>query len=171
MSLQRSILLFPDLTNRSQIERYRNRFDPLAGKISPHVTLVFPFESADIATDALALHVKKSIGIMRAFTLEVSLPAVIEDECVYLKVTEGAEHVRRLHDALYVDLLHPFLRTDLHYAPHITIGRYNEKTVGDARRSLKELTGPFKARIQDVMIENFHADGHSMVEARLALKE
>jgi 2'-5' RNA ligase len=171
MSQKRSILLFPDLSNRSQIERYRDRFDPLARKIPPHVTLVFPFESPDFQTNDLASHVAERIATVRAFTLEAALPAIVENECIYLKVTHGAEQVRRLHDSLYAGVLHPLLRTDLHYAPHITIGRYSEKTADDARRSSNELSGPFKTLIREVIIESFYADGHSVVEARLALKE
>jgi hypothetical protein len=55
----RCILLFPDFPNIASIESIRRKFDPLAGLVRPHITLVFPFES-DIGTDPLRRHVAEA---------------------------------------------------------------------------------------------------------------
>ena len=44
MSL-RTIMIFPEFAHTEQIDNIRNRYDPLAELVRPHITLVFPFES------------------------------------------------------------------------------------------------------------------------------
>src|SRR3954464_15406688 len=101
MAMQLCILLFPDLTNGDQIDRFRARFDPLAQKIAPHVTLVFPFASASLEGDALAGYVAERIQGIGTFEVEASLPAVVEGGYVYLRINAGAGDLRRMHDTLY----------------------------------------------------------------------
>ena len=45
MSL-RTIMIFPEFENQEIIDNIRKKYDPLAGLVRPHVTLVFPFESS-----------------------------------------------------------------------------------------------------------------------------
>ena len=46
MMSKRAIILFPKFcSNTDLIQDIRDRYDPLASKIAPHITLVFPFES------------------------------------------------------------------------------------------------------------------------------
>src|SRR5579862_9388448 len=150
MATQQCILLFPDVTNGYQIDWYRERFDPLAQKIAPHVTLVFPFESTNLESDALAHYVAERIQGIGAFDLEVSRPAAFAEGYVYLGINSGASQLRRLHDSLYAGDLRSFLRTDVDYIPHITIGRYaDEKTAFEARKAAVTLSGPFQAHIHE----------------------
>ena len=171
MTIRQCILLFPDLTNREQIDRYRSRFDPLAGKIVPHVTLVFPFAAKGLEGEALADHVAERIRGMGAFELEAALPAVFEKGYVYLRIDAGGRQIQRLHDSLYTDGLRSFLRTDVDYIPHITIGRFADAiTEREAREAAAVLSGPFRARIHEILIERIGADEESIVVSRLPLE-
>ena len=40
---KRDILIFPKFENIYLIQNIRNKFDPLANLIAPHITLAFPF--------------------------------------------------------------------------------------------------------------------------------
>jgi hypothetical protein len=52
MKLKRSIIIFPQFGNDTNlIQNIRHQYDPLASKIAPHITLVFPFES-EISSEA-----------------------------------------------------------------------------------------------------------------------
>ena len=44
MSL-RTIMIFPEFENMDIIDRIRDKYDPLARLVRPHITLVFPFEN------------------------------------------------------------------------------------------------------------------------------
>lgn len=41
----RVIVIFPPAADVAVIDPLRQRFDPLASVIAPHITLVFPFQS------------------------------------------------------------------------------------------------------------------------------
>ena len=38
-------MIFPQFNNIETIDEIRDRYDPLAKLVCPHITLVFPFES------------------------------------------------------------------------------------------------------------------------------
>jgi len=42
---KRTIMIFPEFDNMKFIDQLRQKYDPLANKVRPHITLVFPFES------------------------------------------------------------------------------------------------------------------------------
>ena len=41
----RTVMIFPEFENMHVIDSVRDRFDPLAKLVRPHITIVFPFES------------------------------------------------------------------------------------------------------------------------------
>ena len=43
---KRDILIFPQFDNIDEIEKIRKQYNELYGKISPHITLAFPFENS-----------------------------------------------------------------------------------------------------------------------------
>jgi len=40
---ERTIMNFPKFKNIEIINEIRNKYDPLADKVNPHITIVFPF--------------------------------------------------------------------------------------------------------------------------------
>lgn len=56
--MKRAIILFPSFDNINIINKIREKYDPLANCIPPHITIVFPFDS-DISIDDLKSHVNK----------------------------------------------------------------------------------------------------------------
>ncbi len=43
--IKRCIMIFPQFENIEVIDKIRNKYDPLANHLRPHITLVFPFDS------------------------------------------------------------------------------------------------------------------------------
>lgn len=43
--MQRTIMIFPQFDNIDVINSIRDKYDPLAKLVKPHITLVFPFDS------------------------------------------------------------------------------------------------------------------------------
>ena len=41
----RTIMIVPEFENMEIIDRIREKYDPLAQLVRPHITLVFPFEN------------------------------------------------------------------------------------------------------------------------------
>ena len=55
---KRDILIFPKFKNINKIQELRNKYDPLANLIAPHITIVFPF-SDNISNEELIKRLKK----------------------------------------------------------------------------------------------------------------
>lgn len=53
---KRCIMIFPKFENGEIIDKIREKYDPLANHIKPHITLVFPFIS-DIGIKELREHI------------------------------------------------------------------------------------------------------------------
>ena len=132
-----AIVIFPsgDLT---EIQSFREKFDPKAELIAPHMTLVFPFQMP--VDDTILLH---EIGekLKKFSPFSVVLKGMYldpEDNLLHLLVQNGAEKIRDLHDELYSGILEPYLRKDLLYTPHMTIGRGHQTAqAGDLYVSLR----------------------------------
>jgi len=120
--------------DRARISAIRERFDRLATKILPHVTLVFATDVLDASS--LARQVAATVRpapfecVFRATRVEHD--PFNGEHCVFLVPDEGARELVALHDALYTGPLAGELRTDLPYHPHVTIARC--ATEAEARR-------------------------------------
>ena len=109
------------------IEALRRRLDPQAGFVPAHVTLVFPFEGGQAAEiEAHAAAVAADSG---PISFRLTQPAAVQDPLgslsrLFLLPTTGGEALSALHDALYTGPLAAWLRTDIAYAPHVTVGAF-----------------------------------------------
>src|SRR5947209_933089 len=100
MTEQRAIVAFPNFDAADEIEMIRRRFDPLAGLLAAHATLVFPFDaSADV--DGLHRHVALAAAEVTPFAIDLAESTVEDGEYLFLCVMEGAARLTALHDRLY----------------------------------------------------------------------
>ena len=120
------------------IEALRRRHDPQVTFVPAHVTLVFPFEggqAADIEAHAAAIAADSA-----PIALHLARLAAVQDPLgalsrLFLLPTAGGEALSGLHDALYSGPLAAWLRTDIAYAPHVTVGAFS--TLVAAQDALK----------------------------------
>ena len=163
--MKRAIVLFPKFNNIDAIQAVRKRFDPLAGYIAPHITLVFPFESA-LSTEELRMHIAHSLkGVKRFFVQLRGITGDFRDGYLFINVKRGNDSIIDLHDRLYQGVLEPFLFRKVTYCPHITIGRLEQQTEFD--QALEELAGfseQFEAEIDRVSVENIDSGERSTIE-------
>ena len=119
--MKRAIHLYPDFSNEPAIQGFREKNDPLAAKIRPHITLVFPFD--DPMPDESLIHWVHQVAYEhRPITASFSAPIHHMDVQVWLKVIKGCEDITALHKALYAGHLQSYLRTNSRYTPHVTLG-------------------------------------------------
>jgi predicted nucleic acid-binding Zn-ribbon protein len=68
---KRAIVIFPQLgSDINLIQDIRDQYDPLAHKIAPYITLVFPFES-EISSNELRQHLSNSLYEFKSFNLTI----------------------------------------------------------------------------------------------------
>jgi 2'-5' RNA ligase len=119
---QYAIVAFPRTGALDAIEAIRARFDPLAGVIAAHVTLVFPFEAA-MPIDELRSHVKSVASRTPAFRANITAAPRLDGEYLFLDISNGAGAFAELHDRLYDGMLNAHRSMTHLYTPHITIAR------------------------------------------------
>ena len=109
MKLKRSIIIFPQFgSDINLIQDIRNQYDPLANKIAPHITLVFPFES-EICSHTLRQHIETSLSGFKAFSLSMQGISSEEGNYLFLNLIKGQEYITKIHDLLYSEILEKFL--------------------------------------------------------------
>lgn len=170
---ERSILIFPKFTNQEVIHNLRAVYDPLAKLVQPHITLVFPFTSA-IETKQLVDHVSKSIEGIKSFdiTLYRISPCLAGGNYLFLNVREGNDEIRFIHDRLYTGILEEFLRKDIPYVPHMTVGKIDDEVeYGIAIQNTEHNNEVFHSRIDKISIEVIGAAGESILEQEVPLFE
>jgi predicted ABC-type ATPase len=74
----RAFLLFPAFSNAAEIDAVRSVHDPLAARIRPHVTLVFPFESG-LSTEELVTEARVAVATMSGFRISLGRAQIKED--------------------------------------------------------------------------------------------
>ena len=151
---KRAIIIFPQFgSDTNLIQDIRNQYDPLAHKIAPHITLVFPFES-DISSNELRQHLKNSLYEFKSFNLTLQRIIHGQENHLFLNITRGQKEVIEIHDLLYSRLLIGFLSKEHHYQPHLTVGRFKDlNAVKIAMNKLKYFDYKFETTIDKITTE------------------
>jgi len=139
-------LAYPVLSaaDRAMIRAFRVEHDrPKVHRVEPHFTIGFGTSGVD-GGDYLE-HVRRIAAASHPITFHCRYAMLGADESgdsnyIFLVPDEGHSALSILHDRLYSGLLASYLRIDLPYVPHITIGRCSE------RQKAKELCDELNAR-------------------------
>jgi len=90
-SKKRTVMIFPEFINMKYIDQLRERYDPLANKVRPHITLVFPFE-ASFSENEISEILRNRLHTIEPF--EVIIKGLsIQDRWLILDVITGTETV------------------------------------------------------------------------------
>lgn len=169
--LKRSILLFPEFTDPI-IHEIRSQHDPLATKIGPHLTLVFPFESLLSNQDVIS-HMKQTLAETAPF--EVVFSGVTGDwpsGYVFLNVKQGNDFLFALHDKLYQGILRDYLWREVHYLPHVTLAQTGDYQVfQEILEKTKNWHQSYKVKVKTILLESIDEEEQSLIEYRYQLKE
>jgi 2'-5' RNA ligase len=168
---KRVVVTFPAVESPaawSEILAVRARFDPLAGAIAPHFTLVFPFDDG-MSDDALEQHLRTVAAGARAFPVLLRGITAHEGEYLFLNVKQGNDAILALHDALYRGpLAAHHLRTNT-FVPHITVGRLAPLALSAALDATASLTSAIHARVEGLSVYAIEPDGMRRVLADVPL--
>ena len=156
---QYAVVAFPETDALEAIETVRRRFDPQAGMIPAHITIVFPFESG-LSSPALHSHVASALSGVPSLQIHLAGVRVSDGEYIYLEVQEGCERVSELHKLLYTGPLARHLSREHPYEPHVTLGRLSDhRMLVAACDSAAALVPPSEAHISELAV--FRLDGLS----------
>ena len=157
----RSILIFPEMYNINEIQTIRKQYNPLAENIRPNISLVFPFKS-DMPDTALIQRLNAILQEKRSFPTTFDRLGSDDNGYLWLEADYGKDNFIKLHDQLYEDkLLRPFLRTDIPYVPHITLGKVNSENLPNIIGTLNLQKLSFSTFIDTISIEKILPNNNS----------
>ncbi|WP_297639210.1 2'-5' RNA ligase family protein [uncultured Clostridium sp.] len=168
----RTIMIFPEFENMGKINKIRDKYDPLAKLVRPHITLVFPFESK-VSDKELSLHIKEVLKDIKRFELELNGFSKKEDKYgryLFLNVIKGIEEIKEIHEKLYAGSLKKF-KGEEKYIPHMTVGKVASKELLDkAFISINDENEKFKTIIKKISVEMIGEKEESIIILEQYLK-
>lgn len=152
--VERAIVICPTFENMQIINNIRKKYDPLEKLISPHITLVFPFES-ELSKDELALRLQVELAEQHSFSIELSGISKHVDSFgnyLFLNLTQGYNETTNLYKRLYKSIFNE--DKNLHmYVPHITIGKFDSlDMLEDAYGKVVGVTDTFRTVVDTISV-------------------
>lgn len=171
-AVNRSILIFPSFANIDVIDKIRDRYDPAAKLVRPHITLVFPFKSV-ISAEDLAGHMEKTLAGVRPFSVSCHGISALKGFGNYLllNVHTGRIILKELHRKLYTGMLENYKPQWLRsYEPHITVGKIGgDGSFAMAAEAVAGVDEVFETCVNEISLETIGLDGSSAIEYTLKL--
>lgn len=172
---KRCIMIFPQFSNINTIDRIREKYDPLANNVRPHITIVFPFKS-NISKEELQEYLVASVNGTKSFHLILEEVIRIHDASGYylfLGVKEGTEKIKELHDKLYEGMFKeykPNWLNNVEFMPHMTIGNFNNREELDsAYRDVGGIKDRFSTIVDKISVEIIDENDDSIIEMEVKL--
>jgi len=146
------------LGKSKEIELIRKKYDPFYKKIENHISLVFPFENVN--QKVLSEHINKSISGIKPFKLALrGIKKSQKDFYLYLLADKGKKTILKLHKHFYSSFLAKWLKKDIPYIPHLTLGIFKTKTqIDNAVKELKNKKIRFDAKIDSIYLLTLKKD-------------
>ncbi|HSW87977.1 MAG TPA: 2'-5' RNA ligase family protein [Candidatus Saccharimonadales bacterium] len=148
---QYALVFFPE-SIPEEIQTFRKKYDPQWKVIQPHITIVFPF--LGIPEASIITHTSSIVKNIKPFEIRLKKFMKSFDHCLFLLVQEGKENIYALHEQLYTGILTSYLKDDIPFIPHMTIGYFGttddqlkkelyEKALAEAITTNFELSSSF----------------------------
>ena len=170
MNIRRAIVIFPRFNAIDIIESLRKKYAPLSTIISPHLTLVFPFES-DISKEILKEHIVLASKAISPFELVMKGITGTSDHYLYLNVKKGNDILVKLHDNLYNGILNELYDHRYTFIPHVTIGHLtDEESFNKAIYACKPVDLEFKTIVNTISVVTVNQGVKSDVEFEVRLQ-
>ncbi|HFK1546506.1 2'-5' RNA ligase family protein [Bacillus albus] len=167
----RTILLFLNDMSINEIEDIRKKHDPLFGLIPPHITVIFPFESS-ISNEELKLHILKLLKGIQEIEIEFANQITGEGEYLFLRVEKGQKQIEELHDLLYTGALLQFLKEDIPYIPHVTVGRKESAELAtEVAKEIHSFPEKLQCVVDRISVERIGEKGESIIEFEVPLQK
>lgn len=174
---KRCIMIFPQFTNIDIIDSIREKYDPLASHVRPHITLVFPFEST-LSKEELEEYLKTSLEGIKCFNLTLEEIVKIDNPLglyLFLRIKEDTEKIKELHNKLYEGMLNAYKPKWLNkgqFMPHMTIGNFNDREeLKNAYEDVSSIKCKFSTLVEKISVEIIDESENSIIEIEVDLSK
>ena len=166
----RTIMIFPQFSNIEIINEIRDRCDPLAKLVRPHITIVFPFES-EMTNDELAEKLTRSLKDVGPFELVLHGFSKTDDNYLFLNIEKGQDIIKTVHDELYSSHFKDY-DLGLSYIPHMTVGKLdNRQELDSAYEYVKTIDDCFQTTVRKISVEMIGEHEESIIAFEIMLDQ
>ncbi|HHZ5402266.1 TPA: 2'-5' RNA ligase family protein [Bacillus cereus] len=166
-----TILFFLNNMSIDKIENIRQKHDPLFKLIPPHITIVFPFKS-NISNGELKSHILNLSRGIGKIEIEFANRITSVGNYLFLEVERGKEQIVKLHDMLYTEPLRQFLKEDIPYIPHVTVGRKESAELAvEVAKDIHSFPEKLQCVIDRISVERIGEKGESIIEFEVPLQK
>lgn len=130
-----ALVHYPNIDTQC-INQLRMKYDSQFGLIEPHITLMFPVLDS-IGEDNLVHHLESVLCNRQSFLIHLQGFQISSDDHLFLLLQEGNKNILHLHREIYTGILADYLRKDVTFIPHLTLGVLN-KDPSQRDRALEE---------------------------------
>lgn len=161
----RTIMIVPEFENMEIIDRIREKYDPLAQLVRPHITLVFPFEN-QMSNSEIAEVLERRLKNIKPFHLVMKGICRQSDRFghyLFLEMIEGTIEIYFIHQNFYDN---EFKEYDLGmtYKPHMTIGKLaTAELLNKAYEEIKNMNEIFKTVVNKISVEMIGENDESII--------
>lgn len=161
---ERTIMIFPQLSNQEVIDGIRKKYDPLYHLIRPHITLVYPFKS-NMPDMILSQKLEECLKETVSFSLVlqgISKHIDTYGNYIFLNIKTGSQKIMEIHNSLYLHIFGE--RCHQPFIPHMTIGNLDSADKMErAYDSVKDMDIRFATIIEKVSVEMIGNNGESNI--------
>lgn len=172
---KRTIMIFPEFENINVINEIREKYDPLAKHVRPHICLVFTFES-NITSNELNEHLKKVLSKTKPFRLTLQDIVKIDNPLgmyLFLDIKEGNEEINEMSKKLYAGILQdykPGWLNEKTFMPHMTIGSFKDREkLNAAFKDTEAIKESFSTIVDKISVEIVDENEDSIIEMEIKL--
>ena len=165
--MRRTIMIFPEFENSEVIDRIRAKYDPLAGLVRPHITLVFPFEG-EFGNDTVARVLENRLAQIKPF--DIRLKGITGHygsfgNYLFLNIIQGMNEIVKIHDVLYAnEFRHYHMGLLEEYVPHMTVGKLPSKEMLDAAlATVEHIEDEFVTTVRKISVEMIGENEESII--------
>jgi 2''-5'' RNA ligase len=174
---RRTIMIFPEFENINIIDEIREKYDPLAKHVKPHVTLIFTFEST-LSTIDIETHLSEVLKNIKPFKLTLHEIIKIDNPLgmyLFLNIKNGIDKIKILNKELYKGILEEFKPDWLNentFLPHMTIGSFKSKDeLDNAFKNTKFIKDNFNTIVNKISVEIIDENEDSIIEIEVDLAD
>jgi 2'-5' RNA ligase len=174
---KRTIMIFPQFENINIINQIREKYDPLANHVRPHITLVFTFES-NLETIELKEHLKKVLTETICFKMTLQEIVKIDNPLgmyLFLDIKQGNEQIKKLNEKLYTGILQTYKPNWLNegtFMPHMTIGNFTSREdLNIAFKDTELIKEGFSTIVDKISVEIIDENEDSIIEMEVNLSK
>lgn len=161
----RTIMIFPEFEEMEIIEEIREKYDPLAHLVRPHITIVFPFEN-QMSNKDIADILEDRLITIPPFELVLNGISKHEDRFgnyLFLNVKKGSSEICTIHNILYDNEFCEH-NLGLSYKPHMTVGKLpTVEALNVAYENVKEINRDFKTVVNKISVEMIGENEESII--------